>query len=202
MSTSKPQPDLRGLEALALTQGGYFDRKDALRYGVSDQLLHYHTASRRFERVFPGVFRLATAPVVPLDEYFLGWVWTNYRGAISHESALALFKLSDVVPTRVHVTLPRGVNKTSAPFALHWANLPDDDVQMYEGVRVTTPPRTIVDSAATGTDPAQIHKAIHEALARALTTPEELRSAAARTGYLRERRNVIHLVETALHDAA
>jgi predicted transcriptional regulator of viral defense system len=202
MRGNRTRPDVRGLEALALAQAGYFDRQDALRHGVSDQLLHHHTASGRFERVFPGVFRLATAPIGPQDEYFLAWVWTNYRGAISHESALALFKLGDVLPTRVHVTLPRGVTKTSAPFALHWAKLPDGDVQMYDGVRVTTPPRTIADAAATGTDPAQVHKAIHQALARALTTPEDLRSAAARTGHLRERRNVVRMVEAALHGAA
>src|SRR5918911_1154479 len=168
MPAAKQRPDVRGLEMLALSQGGYFDRQDALRHRVSDQLLHHHAASGRFERVFPGVFRLATAPIAPLDEYFLAWVWTNYRGAISHESALALYDLADILPTRVHVTVPRPFHRTSAPFQVHLAPLPEEDVETYNGVRVTIPARAIVDAAATGTDPTQIHKAVREALERGL----------------------------------
>jgi hypothetical protein len=32
----------------------------------------------------------AAAPAAPNDELLLAWVWSNYRGAISHDSALAL----------------------------------------------------------------------------------------------------------------
>src|SRR5688500_15553732 len=98
--------DLAGLEAHALGQGGYFDRADARSHGLSDRLLTYHVSTGRFERVFPGVYRLRTAPYAPNDEYLQAWVWSNYRGAISHESALALFGLSDVLPGDVHLAVP------------------------------------------------------------------------------------------------
>src|SRR5579875_1378804 len=98
MSNSARRTDLSGLEAFALGQGGYFDRRDAHRYGITDSLLRYHTRTGRFERVFPGVYRLRVAPISPYDEYLLAWIWTNYRGAISHESALALYDLGDVMP--------------------------------------------------------------------------------------------------------
>src|SRR4051812_19019114 len=97
---------LRGLEALALTQGGYFDRADALIHGLSDRMVHHHVRSGRFERIYTGVYRLAIAPVVQNDEMLLAQVWSNYRGAISHESALALYDLSDVMPGYVHLTVP------------------------------------------------------------------------------------------------
>ena len=112
-------PCLAGLEAFALGQGSYFDRRDARDYGITDPLLGYHTRTGRFEHVLPGVYRLRAAPMSPYDEYLLAWVWTNYRGAISHESALALYDLADILPARVHVTVPRPFHRTSAPFKVH-----------------------------------------------------------------------------------
>lgn len=202
---ASPRPatraDLTGLETLALGQGGYFDRRDARAYGITDSLLRYHTRTTRFERMLPGVYRLRIAPISPYDEYLLAWVWTNYRGAISHESALALYDLADILPTRVHVTVPRPFHRTSAPFRVHLAPLPEGEIQTYNGVRVTTSARAIVDAAATGTDPAQIHTAVREALERGLVDPTALRAAAVRHPN-QHRRDVRRLIEEAWSRAA
>jgi predicted transcriptional regulator of viral defense system len=146
------------------------------------------------------VYRLRAAPISLYDEYLLAWVWTNYRGAVSHESALALYELGDILPARVHVTVSRPFHRTSAPFQVHLAPLPEDEVQSYNGVRVTTAARAIVDAAATGTDPTQIHKAVREALARGLVHPNALREAASRRPN-QHRRNVRELIEEALSRA-
>jgi predicted transcriptional regulator of viral defense system len=193
--------NLRGLEALALAQGGYFDRHDALAHGIGDDLLSYHVRAERFERVFPGVYRLSIAPISPRDDLLLAWVWSNYRGAISHESALALYDLSDVMPTRVHLTVPPAFRRGSAPYKLHWMQLRDDEVTTYEGLAVTTPARSLVDAAASGTGPDQIRLAIRQAIDRALARPDQLRAAAQRRGY-RHRRLVLPLIEAALDQAA
>jgi predicted transcriptional regulator of viral defense system len=197
------QPDLPGLEAHGLTQGGYFDRGDAYGHGLDDQDLYYHVRAGRFERVHPGVYRLRTAPVAPLDDLLRAWVWTNYRGTVSHESALALYGLSDVMPSVVHLTVPpdfgRGV-PAGAPYVLHRSLLEDGDATTYEGLRVTTPARSIVDAAAAGTAPDQIERAVRDALGRALTTADDLRAAAARRGY-RQRRTVQPLIDSAIRVA-
>ena len=195
------QADLSGLEEFALGQGGYFDRRDAIAYSISDSLLRYHTRTGRFERVLPGVYRLRIAPISRYDEYILAWVWTNYRGAISHESALALYDLADILPTRVHVTVPRPFHRTSAPFQVHLAPLPEHEVRTYNGVRVTTPARSIVDAAATGMDPTQIHKAVREARQRGLVELDMLRAAAVRRPN-QHRRDVRRLIEEAWSRAA
>jgi predicted transcriptional regulator of viral defense system len=192
------------LEAFALDQGGYFDRGDALDHGLGDDDLAHHVRTGRFERVFPGIYRLAVAPYARHDELLRAWVWTNYRGAISHESALALFGLSDVVPTAVHLTVPFGFRREVPPgalFALHRSLLDEGDTVPFEGVRATAPARTIVDAAAAGTAPEQIVLAVRQALERALIDPEGLRAAAARRHY-RYRRTVRPLIETALARAA
>ena len=195
---SPDRPDILGLEAFALEQGGYFDRSDAHRYGFSDHLLQHHIRTGRFERDLPGVYRLRFAPPTPDDEYLLAWVWTNYRGAISHESALALYGLSDVLPTRVHVTVPRPFHRVSAPFVqVHLAPLPEGDARLYHGMRVTAPARTIVDAAASGTDPTQIHRAVQEAFDRGLVDAATLRAAAVRRPN-QHRRGVRKLIEDAV----
>jgi predicted transcriptional regulator of viral defense system len=200
MVSAPTRHDLEGLWAFALGQGGYFDRRDALSFGVSDHTLQHHAAAGRVERVFPGVYRLRIAPISPVDDYLQAWVWTNYRGAISHESALALYDLADMLPTKVHVTVPRPFHRTSAPFQVHLGPLPEHEVQQYSGVRVTAPARSIVDAAAWGGDPTQIVKAVHEAMARGITTAAALRSASTRRPN-QYRHNVHQLIEQALTDA-
>jgi predicted transcriptional regulator of viral defense system len=200
MTITTKRADLPSLEAFALTQGGYFDRRDARGRGLTDSLLSHHTRTGRFERILPGVYRLHAAPLGVYDEYLLAWVWTNYRGAISHESALALYDLSDVLPTRIDVTVPRPFHRTSGPFRVHLASLSEDQTRMYKGVRVTSPERAIIDAAATGTDPTQIHKAVREALSRGLVDADRLRAAAKRhpNQYIHDVRN---LIEEALSSA-
>jgi predicted transcriptional regulator of viral defense system len=194
-------PHLAGLEEYALAQGGYFDRADAQTYGLDDRLLTYHVSTGRFERTFPGVYRVRRAPLAPNDQYLQAWVWSNYRGAISHESALALYGLSDVMPVQVHLMVPPTFRRRGAPFVLHWVQLPDTDVTMHEGVQVTTPARSIVDAAADGLGPEQVHKAVAQAVSRAIANTEQLRTAASRSGY-RHRRTVEPLIERAIADAA
>ncbi len=190
--------DHRALEELALSCGGYFDRRDALDRGFSDELLRQHTNAGRYERVYPGVYRLAVAPVDPHDDLYLAWVWTNYRGVISHESALALLGLSDLLPNRIHLTVPRGFRRETGPsYVLHYRNPGEVDQTAWEGLPITTPARSIVDAAADGTDPEQVGKAIAEALARGLTTPETLRALAQRPDY-KGRRLTLPLIEREL----
>lgn len=177
------EPDLRGLEALALQHGGYFDRGDALAHAVNDQLLRHHLRAGRFERVYPGVYRLAVAPTAPNDELLLAWVWSNYRGAISHDSALALYGLSDLLPSRVHLTVPLEFRRASGPYIVHRVPLPDSDRATYEGVATTTAARAIVDAAADGADPEQIARASAQAVARGLATWPQLEALARRPNY-------------------
>jgi hypothetical protein len=73
-------------------------------------------------------------------------------------------------------------------------------VALYEGLQVTTPARSIVDAAAAGADPEQIHRAVAQALARGLASPAQVRRAAARP-YYRRRRAVRPLIERALAHA-
>src|SRR4051794_37363232 len=200
MDETRAHPDLTALESMALQQGGYFDRQDAQAYGIGDRLLHYHVQTGRFERCFPGVFRLSRAPITQHDDLLQAQVWTNYRGAVSHESALSHFGLGDVMPSQIHLTVPLDFRRTTAPFVLHRSTLAPEDLIDYDGVRVTTPARSLVDAASVGMDPEQIVKVVRQGLERALFDEDQLRAIANRPRY-RNRRTTLPLIEDALHRA-
>jgi predicted transcriptional regulator of viral defense system len=204
MARRAKQTDLLGLEAFALLQHGYFHRRDAHTFGLSDALLSYHTRTGRFERCLPAVYRLRIAPLDVDDNFVQAWVWTGYRGALSHESALEIYELSDVAPSWLHVTLPPGSERTAIPptYRLYVAPLPPDEVQDYATIRLTAPGRSIVDAAIAGTEPRQIIMAVWQALDRHITTPEELRRLAERGSDTSHRRYVQRIIDETIADHA
>ena len=73
------------------------------------------------------------------------------RGAqpvYSHETALSLHDLTDLMPAKIHMTVPKSFrrnSKTPKQLVLHYADVPDKDTEMLHGVRVTRPLRAILD---------------------------------------------------------
>jgi predicted transcriptional regulator of viral defense system len=176
------QPRLECLFDIASTQWGYFTSAQARDCGLSWALLSYHTRSTRFIRVRHGVYRLRDYPSMPREELVAAWLAAGKDTAVvSHESALELLNLSDVVPAAVHLTVPREKRYLS--------RLPDTivhttvepltrrDTVVREGVRLTSPARSIVDAAEWGTAPEQIIMAVQQAIDRLMTTPERLEEA-------------------------
>ncbi len=108
------------------------------------------------------------------------------RAVVSHESALVLHGLSDVLPDTVHLLIARehrGI-RPPAGVTLHTATtaIPGSDIATRHGIRVTTPSRAIIDAASAGTAPEQIQMAIHQALNQGRTTPAQLTEQANRQG--------------------
>ena len=122
------------------------------------------------ERVTRGVYRLTRYPVSPLGQYMEAALWPQVRrpdahGVISHESALAIYGLSDASPAKVHVTLPlafRIRRAVPARLVLHYQDLTPTDVQQVNGVPVTTAARAIRDAHASHLGPALVRQAIRD----------------------------------------
>lgn len=100
---------------------------------------------------------------------------------VSHESALDLLDLSDVIPNSTHLTVPR--SKRHLPdlpgVTIHTSVRPiaREDITFRDGLRLTSVARTIADCATAGTGPEQIVMAVGEALERGITTPQRLQNA-------------------------
>ena len=174
------------LSHLAESQAGYITAAQAKEFA-----LHRNTIAAqarpggRLEHVARGLYRLRYYPSLPFDHVVAAWVLAGPEIAvISHESALDLYGLSDVIPAAVNLTLPRAYRYRKPPVGVrfHFPRTPlaKGEVRRRQGLRVTTPERTIVDAIEGTTQPEQIEMAVHQALAHPLTTRQRLEQAAIR----------------------
>ena len=181
-------PDVRGLEAEAYQQGGYFSVDQAGKHGVSRQLLNHHVRQGRFERVRRGLYRVRGFPTSEHDEMREKWMAVGMdKAVLSHASALALLELSDNVPDRVHLLVPRRHRGLRRPPGVVLHTRPDDEqvtTVWRDGMPLTAPTRTLVD-VANEIQPEQAAMAARQALSLGLLTRRQLEQEAARRGKTR-----------------
>lgn len=170
---------------LAEAQAGYFTARQAVEAGIDRSTLRHHARpGGRYERARRGLYRLRHFPSSPQEHVMAAWLPLRDAGAVvSHESALELHELSDVIPDAVHLSLPRSERgrRRRAGVRLHTLKLPPEKAEIREvaGLPVTSPERTVVDALEAGAQPEQVEIAIRDALDRGLTTPRRLRLAAS-----------------------
>jgi len=140
-----------------------------------------------YEHVRRGLYRLRDYPGSSHEEVRAKWLAVGAeRAVVSHESALDLHDLSDVLPNSVHLLVDRddrGIRRLQGA-TLHTTTkaLEPSEVVSREGIRVTDPVRSILDAAAAGTAPEQIVMAVRQALHEGLTTRRSLLALADRRG--------------------
>lgn len=176
----KPRQDLRrALHAVAFQQAGYFTARQAREVGYSYQAQKYHADAGNWLRIDRGIFRLPEWPSDPEDTFVRWTLWSDGRGVVSHDSALAVHGLSDVDPIKVHLTVPPGFGATDELVELHIADLDQNGREQRRGWAVTTTLRTLADVAATDTSQEQVDRAVADALRLGLVTRRRLLHATA-----------------------
>jgi predicted transcriptional regulator of viral defense system len=171
---SSARPNWDRLFEVAVGQEGYFTTKQAAQVGYSPQLLTHYVRSGKVTRARRGVYRLVHFPASEHDELIVVWLWSEQEGVFSHQTALALHGLSDVLPARVHLTLPIEWRyrrlRTPPGVVLHFAGVRDSERSWFGAVPVTTPSRTIMDCVATHVSPELLRQAVQQAISRGLLT--------------------------------
>lgn len=175
-----PRDTDRRLLAIASEQGGYFTASQALSVGYTYRQQHFHRERGNWLLIDRGLFRLRDYPGNPHEDLIRWAFWSRDRkgkiqAVVSHESALAFHDLGDVMPGKLHLTVPNGFRKR-APGAcvLHYSDFADQDIERHEGFFVTTPLRTIKDAAESDLSPEHLIKALHDALDRGLIRRRQL----------------------------
>jgi predicted transcriptional regulator of viral defense system len=174
----------RVLFSKALEQGGYFTAKQAKEAGYDYSHLDYHVSSGNFERVEHGLYRIRSLPPGEHDDLVRLTFWSRNRqdepqAVVSDESALVVHDLSELLPGKIHLTVPLKFRKEPlAGCILHKATLAPTDIEDRAGFRVTTALRTLLDVAANGVPQEQLEKAVAEALTRGLVRKSKLIEAA------------------------
>ena len=150
----------------AVDQRGYVTTAQARAEGIRPGTLAMMASRGTIERVSHGVYRLVQFPVAPHASYMEASLWpAGVRGVISHESALALYEISDVNPSKIHITVPgvfRIRRRIPAHLAVHHAELRADEIEWLDGIPVTTPERTILDCSAAHLGPRLVRQAISD----------------------------------------
>ena len=176
----------RRLREIAQSQQGFFTTKQAIRAGFAEKTHSYHVNAGNWIREHRGIYRLADFPTPERPDLMLWYLWSQNRqeipeGTYSHETALSLHELSDVMPSKLHMTVPKNFRRNSvipAVLILHKANIDKSDVQEMYGVRVTRPLRTIMDLLRSKqVDESQLKLAVNEALRRGLIGKREIEDA-------------------------
>ncbi len=145
-----PPPQTDRIFDIAEPQHGYFTSAQAREAGISQNAVTLMARRGAIQRVSRGVYRMARFPMSPFSQYMEAVLWPQegIRGVLSHESALSFHGLSDVSPSKVHITLARAQRvRRHVPghLVVHHADLGALDVQVLDGVPVTTPRRSIMD---------------------------------------------------------
>jgi predicted transcriptional regulator of viral defense system len=182
------KPNIRGLEAEAYQQSGFFTAEQARKHSVSRQLLNHHLQQGRFERVRRGLYRVQGFPLSQYDDIREKWMAVGMdKAVVSHESALRLLELSDNIPDEIHLLVPRRYRGLRRPpgVVLHtYSNNEKLATTWGDAMPVTAPARTLVD-VADRLQPEQAAMAARQALRQGLLTRRQLEQEAARQGKTR-----------------
>lgn len=194
-------PDHDCLFEIASEQRGYFTAQQALGCGFSRANLSHHVRSGRFYRVRSGLYRLKDYPSSTHEDVLRAWLAVGKDTAVvSHQSALELLGLSDVVPDAVHLTVPRAARyrRPIPGVQLHTTKAPPrrSEVIVVDGIRITSPARSIADAAAAGESPEHLLAAARQALSRSLVTRDQLERVAGERGG-----TVARIIDRALESA-
>lgn len=171
----------QALRAIATRQGGYVTTRQAAEAGYGGSHLTYHVSAGLLTRVAHGLYRLTDIPPDEHDDLIRLALWSRDRAGtpqivVSHDTALLLHELSDVLPNRIHLTVPPRFRKPAPDGCVfHVGRVERRDRQPWTVFSVTAPARTLVDVAAsTSVTQEQLDLAVHQALARGLMTASEL----------------------------
>src|SRR6201998_1460972 len=133
----------RRLHEIARSQQGFFTTKQAIRAGFAEKTHSYHVHAGNWSREHRGIYRLADFPVPERPDLMLWYLWSQNRqevpqGTYSHDTALSLHELSDVMLSKLHLTVPKEFRRSSELpkiLTLHRAPLDKGDVQEMHGAR-------------------------------------------------------------------
>ncbi|GAB2645480.1 type IV toxin-antitoxin system AbiEi family antitoxin domain-containing protein [Nocardia goodfellowii] len=131
-------------------------RKTALQRGVTDYDLRRACESGRLTRLRPGAYAHAAGPADPYGRHLLAIKATasavSAGVVISHQSAAVLHGLPLLEPPcrQVHATVNRATGgRLTRLLHLHSTRFDADEVTVVDGIRTTTPARTVADLART-----------------------------------------------------
>lgn len=179
-----PRSRMDELYALAEEHDGLLLSSEARALGIQDSVLVRLAQRGRLQRMNRGVYRIAHYPEDKLDLYREAILWARASQgpeliALSHETALLLYGISNVDPSHVNLSVPKSARlRRQQPewITIHRADLGREDFKEHNGVPVTTVGRTVTDVLSLTRRADSARRAITVALRKGLIDAAEGRS--------------------------
>ena len=168
---------------LADQQAGYFTAMQARKLGYSYPNQSYHRKQKHWEDMGWGLFRLRNYPQTDNELWVRLSLWSRNKAGqpqavVSHESAISIYELSDLMPAKTHLTVPKSFRKLAPKgVILHKSMLSTKDIEQLQGFQITTPLRTLIDIANSNISPEHLEQASLQALERGLLRRSKLQAA-------------------------
>lgn len=161
---------LGALNALAARQVGIFTRAQAVQIGISERSIDRRLASREWERMHRGVYRIPLIVTSFQQRLVAAWLWAGSEAAVSHRAAAAMLELEGVSPGIVELITTQLGRRATTGVVLHRTDsLPRRDLVRFGCLPVTNATRTLLDlGSVVGRE--TVERALDDATRRGLTT--------------------------------
>ena len=145
-----PLPVGRRVAGLATRQHGVVAARQLVALGLAQQTIADWVAAGRLHRVHRGVYAVGHSVLGVRGHWTAAVLAAGPGAALSHASAAALWDLRRSAATIIDVTVAGRAGRTKRPgLRVHRPRtLRPLEVMTREGIRVTSPARTILDLAA------------------------------------------------------
>lgn len=165
------------LREIALDQHGFVTRSQAQELGIGDADLSKMVSRGRITRAVRGVYRIPGVPVTESDCYQLAVLWTGEpEGCLSHETALEIWEVTESLPVRIHLTLPRGKRlrrEGGDGYVVHYQDLAEHVRTWHEGLPVVRLATGLHQSLEYGVPSRVLRHAAEAGLRKRLLTESE-----------------------------
>lgn len=163
------------LLATAAAQHGYFTTAQAAEHGISRRALTWRAQRGSAERIAHGLYRLPHWPIGAGDELYALQARAPF-GTFSHDTALTLLGLTDIIPSTIHFTIPETARlRPRQGVTLHRSRHGGTtDRTLRDGLWLSTARRALLDAARAGADPDQLVSAARDARERAMLTTDDI----------------------------
>ena len=178
MAAVARKPTWNRLYEVASAQEGHFTTPQAADAGYSPQLLRKHIQAGRVVRVRRGIYRLVHFPAGEHEDLVVIWLWSERYGVFSHQTALGLHGLSDILPSKIHLSVPTSWSsrrlRVPTGVIVHHADVAKSERSWFGSIPATSPSRTLEDCSREKISPDLLRQAANDALARGLVGKREL----------------------------
>ncbi|NMC13727.1 MAG: hypothetical protein GYA34_12710 [Chloroflexi bacterium] len=169
---------------IAEAQDGYFTIHQASLAGYSRKDISASTKRGKFIRVFRGIYRIKHYPSSENEDIMVAILKSGPRAVASHDTALAIYQLSDIMPAAIHLTIPKNRSRRHPEIRYHTSKITPQEITFFNGLPITTVERTITDGIRGGIEPSLMQQAINQAIQRGMITKSSLMEQANKYGNL------------------